>query len=62
MTLINFTTEELYKIMECINGDGDSYGNPICESILDKIENLDDYSLGNQDNTFIDINNTGGKY
>ena len=42
MTLINFTTEELYKIMECINGDGDSYGNPICESILDKIENLDD--------------------
>ena len=62
MTLINFTTEELYKIMECINGDGDSYGNPVCESILDKIENLDDYSLGNQDNTFIDINNTGGKY
>ena len=62
MTLINFTTEELYKIMECINGDGDSYGDPICESILDKIENLDDYSLGNQDNTFIDINNTGGKY
>ena len=62
MTLINFTTEELYKIMECINGDGDSYGNPVCESILDKIENLDDYSLGNQDNIFIDINNTGGKY
>ena len=23
---------------------------------------LDDYSLGNQDDTFIDINNTGGKY
>ena len=23
---------------------------------------LEDYSLGNQDNTFIDINNTGGKY
>ena len=42
MTLINFTTEELYKIMECINGDGDYYGNPVCESILDKIENLDD--------------------
>ena len=40
MTLINFTTEELYKIMECINGDGDSYGDPVCERILDKIENL----------------------
>ena len=23
---------------------------------------LEDYSLGSQDNTFIDINNTGGKY
>ena len=23
---------------------------------------LEDYSLGNQDDTFIDINNTGGKY
>ena len=42
MTLIDFTNEELYKIMECINGDGDSYGDKICESILNKIENLDD--------------------
>ena len=42
MTLINFTTEELFKIMECINGDGDSYGDKVCEGILDKIENLDD--------------------
>ena len=40
MTLINFTKEELYKITECINGDGDSYGDPVCEKILDKIENL----------------------
>ena len=37
--LINFTKEELYKIEECINGDGDSYGDSVCESILDKIEN-----------------------
>ena len=42
MTLINFTKEELYKIMECINGDADSYGDKVCESILEKIENLDD--------------------
>ena len=41
MTLINFTKEELYKIEECINGDGDSYGDSVCESILDKIENSD---------------------
>ena len=34
--------EELYKIMECINGDADSYGDTVCESILDKIANLDD--------------------
>ena len=40
--LINFTKEELYKIEECINGDGDSYGDSICESILDKIENCPD--------------------
>ena len=39
MTLINFTKEELYKIEECINGDGDSYGDPVCESILEKIDN-----------------------
>ena len=42
MPLINFTKEELYKIMECINGDADSYGDTVCESILEKIENLDD--------------------
>ena len=41
MPLINFTEEELYKIEECINGDGDSYGDSVCESILDKIENYD---------------------
>ena len=39
MKPINFTKEELYKIMECINGDGDSYGDSVCERILDKIEN-----------------------
>jgi len=39
MQLINFTEEELYKIMECINGDADSYGDTVCEGILDKIEN-----------------------
>ena len=39
MPLINFTTEELYKIEECIHGDGDTYGDPIYESILDKILN-----------------------
>ena len=39
MTLINFTKEELYKIEECINGDGDSYGDSVCENILDKIQN-----------------------
>ena len=38
MICINFTKEELYKIEECINGDGDSYGDPVCESILEKIE------------------------
>ena len=44
MPLINFTKEELFKIMECINGDADSYGDKVCESILEKIENLDDYA------------------
>ena len=42
MPLINFTEEELYKIEECINGDGDSYGNPLCESIIDKIQSCSD--------------------
>ena len=42
MTLINFTKEELYKIEECINGDGDSYGDPLCESIIDKIQSCSD--------------------
>ena len=42
MTLINFTKEELYKIEECINGDGDSHGDLLCESILDKIESCSD--------------------
>ena len=42
MPLINFTKDELYKIMECINGDADSYGDTVCESILEKIGNLDD--------------------
>ena len=52
MPLINFTKEELYKIMECINGDADSYGDKICEGILDKIENLDDLFY---DHTFVSI-------
>ena len=39
MTPINFTKEELYKIEECITGDGDTYGDPVFESILDKIVN-----------------------
>jgi len=39
MTLINFTEEELYKIEECINGDGDAYGDAVYENILDKIQN-----------------------
>ena len=42
MTLINFTKEELYKIEECINGDGDTYGDLVFESILDKIVNCPD--------------------
>ena len=42
MPLINFTKEELFKIMESINCDADSYGDKVCESILEKIENLDD--------------------
>ena len=42
MTLINFTKEELYKIEECINGDGNTYGDPVFESILDKIVNCPD--------------------
>ena len=40
MKITNFTKEELYKIAECINGDGDSYGDPVCESILEKIEEV----------------------
>ena len=52
MPLINFTKEELYKIMECINGDADSYGDTVCESILDKIANLDDLFY---DHTFVSI-------
>ena len=39
MPLINFTTEELSKIESCIHGDGDTYGDSVFESILDKIEN-----------------------
>ena len=42
MTPINFTNEELYKIEECINGDSDTYGDPVFESILDKIVNCPD--------------------
>ena len=42
MTLINFTNEELYKIEECINGDGDSYGDPLIKSIIDKIQSCPD--------------------
>ena len=33
-----------------------------CIKNIDYEFQLEDYSLGNQDNTFIDINNTGGKY
>ena len=54
MPLINFTKEELYKIMECINGDADSYGDTVCESILDKIANLDDLcECGGKSNWYI---------
>ena len=42
MPLINFTTEELYKIEKCIHGDGDTYGNPVYEGILDKIAKCPD--------------------
>ena len=33
-----------------------------CIKSIDYEIQLEYYSLGNQDNTFIDINNTGGKY
>ena len=33
-----------------------------CIKSIDYEIQPEDYSLGNQDNTFIDINNTGGKY
>ena len=33
-----------------------------CIKNIDYEIQLEDYSLGNKDNTFIDINNTGGKY
>ena len=33
-----------------------------CIKSIDYDIQLEDYSLGNQDDTFIDINNTGGKY
>ena len=33
-----------------------------CIRSIDYDIQLEDYSLGNQDDTFIDINNTGGKY
>ena len=42
MTPINFTKEELYKIESCILGDGDAYGDPVFETILDKIVNCPD--------------------
>ena len=38
MPLINFTTEELSKIECCIHGDGDTYGDSVFETILEKIE------------------------
>ena len=62
MPLINFTKEELYKIMECINGDADSYGDTVCESILDKIANLDDLcECGGKTNWYI-IQHKWGSY
>ena len=46
MTLINFTNEELYTIEACMNmesidknKDGDSHGESLCKSIIDKIQN-----------------------
>jgi len=33
-----------------------------CIKSIDYDIQLENYSLGNQDDTFIDINNTGGKY
>ena len=49
MTLINFTNEELYTIEACMNmeaieknKDGDSYGESLCESIIDKIQSCSD--------------------
>ena len=33
-----------------------------CIKSIDYDIQFEDYSLGNQDDTFIDINNTGGKY
>ena len=46
MPLINFTNEELYKIDSCMemesiekNKDGDSHGESLCKSIIDKIQN-----------------------
>ena len=43
MTLINFTNEELYNIEACMNmeaieknKDGDSHGESLCTSIIDK--------------------------
>ena len=37
---IKFTEQELTKIQERINGDSDSYDCKICETILDKIEDI----------------------
>ena len=49
MTLINFTNEELYKIDACMemeaiekNKDGDSHGESLCTSIIDKIQSCSD--------------------
>ena len=39
MTLIDFTNEELSKIECCIEGDGDTYGDPVYQNILNKIQN-----------------------
>ena len=49
MTLINFTNEELYNIVACMNmeaieknKDGDSHGESLCTSIIDKIQSCSD--------------------
>ena len=61
MTLINFTTEELFKIMECINGDGD-FDDPITFEEQEQIthDNLGVWEADDEDDLIEEVTTASG--